>query len=242
MSGRADELAGNLARVRTRIEAAAAAAHRDPAGIRLLVVTKNFPAADVALLADLGLADFAENRDQEAAAKTDEYAALRPDHPVRWTMVGRLQTNKARSVARWADEVQSVDSARLADVLRHAVAGSLDRGNRAGPLDVLVQASIDGDPARGGCPLPDLPALSDHIAGLDTLRLRGVMAVAPLEMPPDRAFDRLRPVAEQIRAAHPGATCLSAGMSGDLEEAIAYGSTCVRVGTAVLGSRRLTSP
>lgn len=240
--GRAAELAENLAAVRDRITRAATAAGRDPAEIRLLVVTKNFPATDVAHLADLGMRDFGENRDAEAAAKTAEYATLRPDHPVRWTMVGRLQRNKARSVAGWAHEVQSVDSPRLADALRHAVRVSLDRGIRTDDLDVLIQASIDGDPERGGCPLDKLSALSDHIVGLDTLRLRGVMAVAPLGMPPDRAFDRLRPVAEQIRAAHPTATCLSAGMSGDLAAAIAYGSTCVRVGTAVLGSRRLTSP
>ena len=239
---RSAELAENRAAVRARIARAATAAGRDAAEVQLLVVTKNFPASDVALLADLGVTDFAENRDAEAAAKTTEFAKLRPDHPVRWTMVGRLQRNKARSVSEWAREVQSVDSARLADALRHAVQVSLDRGIRGTPLDVLIQASIDGDPERGGCPLDDLPALSDHIAGLDTLRLRGVMAVAPLGVPPDRAFDRLRPAAEQLRTAHPDALCLSAGMSGDLEEAIAYGSTCVRVGTAVLGSRRLTSP
>jgi len=239
---RAAELAVNVANVRDRIAGAARTAGRDPAEVRLLVVTKNFPATDVALLADLGLTDFAENRDAEAAAKTAEFAALRPALRIRWSMVGRLQRNKARSVAEWADEVQSVDSTRLADALRHAVRTSLDRGIRGDRLDVLVQASIDGDPDRGGCPLDDLSALSDHIASLDTLRLRGVMAVAPLGMPPERAFDRLLPAAEQLRTAHPEATVLSAGMSGDLEQAIAYGSTCVRVGTAVLGGRRLTSP
>jgi hypothetical protein len=239
---RAAELAGNLATVRDRITTAANGAGRDPAGIRLLVVTKNFPATDVALLADLGQSDFGENRDADAAAKTREFGAIRPNSHVRWTMVGRLQRNKTRSVAGWADEVQSVDSARLADALRHAVQESLDRGNRGDRLDVLIQASIDGDPERGGCPLGELLELSDHIVSLDALRLLGVMAVAPLGMPPERAFDRLRPAAEQLRSAHPDATCLSTGMSGDLEEAIAYGSTCVRVGTAVLGRRRLTSP
>lgn len=242
MTDRKSELAHNLTTVRDRIAQAATAAHRDPAEIRLLVVTKNFPATDVALLADLGQTDVGENRDAEAAAKADELTRLRPTNPVRWTMVGRLQRNKARSVAEWAAEVQSVDSTRLADALRHAVEVSLDRGIRNTALDVYVQASIDDDPDRGGCPIDDLPALCDHIASLDTLRLRGVMAVAPLGMPPERAFDRLRPAAEQLRAAHPEATGLSAGMSGDLEQAIAYGSTCVRVGTAVLGSRRLTSP
>lgn len=242
MTDRRTELADNLITVRNRIAQAAKAADRDPAEIRLLVVTKNFPASDVALLADLGQTDVAENRDGEAAAKADELIRLRPDDRIRWTMVGRLQRNKARSVAAWAAEVQSVDSTRLADALRHAVEISLDRGIRAAALDVYVQASIDGDPDRGGCPIDDLPALCDHIAGLDTLRLRGVMAVAPLGMPPEWAFDRLRPAAEQLRTAHPEANGLSAGMSGDLEQAISYGSTCVRVGTAVLGRRRLTSP
>jgi hypothetical protein len=235
-------LAENLAEVRARIARACAAAGRDPADVRLLAVTKTFPAEDVALLADLGLTDFAENRDAEAAGKAVEFAVLRPAHPVRWSMVGRLQRNKARSVAGWAAEVQSVDSTRLADALQQAVRTSLDRGIRDAPLDVLVQASIDGDIDRGGCRLADLPGLSDHIAGLDALRLRGVMAVAPLGMPPERAFDRLVPAAERLRAVYPSATCLSAGMSGDLDEAITYGSTCVRVGTALLGGRRLASP
>lgn len=242
MTDRIGELAANLAATRERIASACAAAGRDPGGVRLLAVTKTFPAADVALLVDLGLTDFAENRDQEAAPKVAELANLRPGARVHWSMVGRLQRNKARSVAGWADEVQSVDSVRLADALHAAAASSLDRGNRSAPLDVLVQASVDDDPERGGCPLADLPALSDHIAGLQALRLRGVMAVAPLGMAPDQAFDRLAAAAGQVRAAHPGATGLSAGMSGDLEQAITYGSTCVRVGTALLGGRRLASP
>jgi pyridoxal phosphate enzyme (YggS family) len=203
---RQDELAANLAATRDRIDRACAAAGRTPNEVRLLAVTKTFPATDVALLAELGLADFAENRDQEAAPKAAELARLRPGAPVRWTMVGRLQRNKARSVVEWADEVQSVDSGRLADALQHAALASLDRGNRAAPLDVLVQASIDGDPARGGCPLADLPELSDHIAELEALRLRGVMAVAPLGMPPEHAFDRLAAVAEVVRTNHPSAT------------------------------------
>jgi len=241
MTDRATELAENLAATRDRIERACQAAHRDPHDVRLLAVTKNFPATDVALLADLKLTDFAENRDGEAAAKVAEFATLRTT-PVTWSMVGRLQRNKARSVAGWADEVQSVDSVRLADALQHAVRTSLDRGIRSTNLDVLIQASIDGDTDRGGCPLPDLIALSDHIAGLDTLRLRGVMAVAPLGMPPEDAFDQLATAADRLRTAHPTATSLSAGMSGDLETAIARGSTCVRVGTGLLGVRRLASP
>jgi PLP dependent protein len=242
VSARSAELAENLAELRERIDRACAAAGRDPAGVRLLAVTKTFPAADVALLVDLGLTDFGENRDVEAAGKVAELAELRPASPVRWSMVGRLQRNKARSVTGWADEVQSVDSRRLADALHAAMRVTLDRGNRTAPLEVLVQASIDGDPERGGCPLGDLPGLSDHIAGCDTLRLRGVMAVAPLGMPPEQAFAQLAGAVDAVRSAHPEADVLSAGMSGDIEPAITYGSTCVRVGTGLLGGRRLASP
>ncbi|GLY69413.1 YggS family pyridoxal phosphate-dependent enzyme [Amycolatopsis taiwanensis] len=231
------ELAAALADLQARISRACTAAGRAREEVRLLAVTKTFPATDAALLADLGLGDFAENRDQEAAPKAAEFAGLRPAAAVRWHMVGRLQRNKARSVTRWAGEVQSVDSARLADALDRAA-----RAEGVAPLDVLVQASIDGDPARGGCPLPDLEALADHIAGTEGLRLRGLMAVAPLGADPDAAFERLARAGEALRRHHPEATELSAGMSGDLEQAIVHGSTCVRVGTALLGGRGLASP
>jgi PLP dependent protein len=239
---RRDELAEALEVVRRRIDAACAAAGRDPGEVRLLAVTKTFPAADVALLTDLGLTDFGENRDQEARRKADELAALRPAAPVRWHMVGRLQRNKARSVTRWASEVQSVDSPRLADALARAVASARGSGERSGPLGVLVQASLDADPGRGGCPLPDLPALADAVAGSADLALRGVMLVAPMGVDPDHVFDVLSGAWQRIRRDHPEATELSAGMSGDMEAAIRHGSTCVRVGTALLGGRRLASP
>jgi uncharacterized pyridoxal phosphate-containing UPF0001 family protein len=160
-------------------------------------------------------------------------------------MVGRLQRNKARSVAGWAHEVQSVDSSRLADALDVAVRAAVEHGTRpdlVDGLDVLIQASIDDDPARGGYPLSDLARLGDHVAHTGNLRLRGVMAVAPLGMPPGQAFAALARAADRLRADHPAADQVSAGMSGDLAEAIACGSTCVRVGTALLGGRTLASP
>ncbi|SHF33515.1 YggS family pyridoxal phosphate-dependent enzyme [Streptoalloteichus hindustanus] len=239
---RTAELAAALAALRERIAAACAAAGRDPDGVRLLPVTKTFPAEDVARLVDLGQAEFGENKEQEAGPKAAELARLRPGAPARWHMVGRLQRNKARAVVRWAGVVQSVDSPRLADALVRAVAAAREAGERSEPLDVLVQASIDGDPARGGCPLPDLPALADKIAQSGELTLRGVMAVAPREMTPDAAFSALATAADRLRNDHPSAVELSAGMSGDLEQAIAHGSTWVRVGTALLGGRRLASP
>jgi len=239
--GRRDELAAALARVRGRIAAACAAVGRDPAQVRLLPVTKTFPARDVALLADLGLLDAAEARDSEAVAKMAEVVALRPAVGVRWHMVGRLQRNKSRSVARWAVQVQSVDSARLVEALDRAARAAGEAGQRHGALGVLVQASLDGDPARGGCPLPRLEALADRVAAASQLRLEGVMGLAPLGADPEAAFAQLGAAAQRLRRSHPGAVEFSAGMSGDLEQAITHGSTCVRVGTALLGDRPLTS-
>lgn len=195
----------------------------------------------MALLADLGVLDAAEARDSEAVAKVAEVLSLRPAARVRWHMVGRLQRNKCRSVARWAVQVQSVDSARLVDALDRAVHAARQAGQRHATLGVLVQASVDGDPARGGCPLPHLQALADRVAAASQLRLQGVMGLAPLGVAPGAAFAQLSAAAHELRCSHPGAVELSAGMSGDLEQAIAHGSTCVRVGTALLGGRPLTS-
>lgn len=236
------ELAAALAELTGRIERAAAAAGRKPDEIRLVAVTKTFPAGDAALLTDLGVTDLGENRDQEAAPKAVRLGELRPAARPRWHMLGRLQRNKIRSVLRWADMVQSVDSQRLADGLHAAAGAAIDDGRRDAPLDVLLQVSLDADPARGGCPLAELPALADHVAGRSGLRLRGLMAVAPLDVEPDRAFAALQKVAATVRHDHPMVIELSAGMTGDLEAAIRHGSTCVRVGTALLGGRPLTSP
>jgi pyridoxal phosphate enzyme (YggS family) len=236
------ELAESLAAVEARIAAACQAAGRPRDAVRLLAVTKTFPALDAAILADLGVRDVAENRDQEAGEKVDEVARLRPEAALRWHMVGRLQRNKARSVARWAAEIQSVDSERLAGALDKGAHAALGEGEREGPLDVLIQVSLDGDPARGGCPLDGVASLADHVAGSGDLRLRGLMAVAPLGVDLDGAFGRLARAGESLRADHPKAVELSAGMSNDLEEAIGHGSTCVRVGTALLGGRGLASP
>ncbi|MFI5832896.1 YggS family pyridoxal phosphate-dependent enzyme [Micromonospora sp. NPDC051300] len=230
------EIAAGLARVRTRVADACAAAGRDAGEVTVVAVTKTYPAADVVALAGLGVTDMGENRDQEAAPKAAEVAGA--GVAPRWHFIGRLQRNKARSVVRYADVVQSVDSVRLAAALDAAASEVRDR-----PLDVLVQVSIDGDPARGGA----LPGVADPERGLDPvaaavagaagLRLAGLMAVAPLGWEPDRAFARLAEVAARLRADHPGATAVSAGMSGDLESAINHGATHVRVGSALLGMR-----
>ncbi len=238
---RRDELTVALARVRARIRAACTAAGRDPAEVRLLAVTKTFPARDVAVLADLGLLDVAEARNQEALPKVAEIRVLRPAAALRWHMVGRLQRNKARSVAGWAVQVQSVDSLRLVDALDRAAGAAQQAGERDGPLGVLVQVSLDGDVSRGGVPLAEIGALADRVAAAPGLRLDGMMAVAPLGADPAAAFADLAAAAQRLRRQHPGAVELSAGMSTDLEHAVAHGSTCVRVGTALLGGRRITS-
>ncbi|MCP3797752.1 YggS family pyridoxal phosphate-dependent enzyme [Allokutzneria sp. A3M-2-11 16] len=231
------ELAEALAGLRARIDAACAAAGRRPGEVRLLPVTKTFPAADIALLTELGMTEFGENRDQEARAKAEELRELAP----RLHMIGNVQRNKARSVTRWASVVQTVDSPRLADAFAKAVAAAREAGERDGPLEVLIQASIDGDPARGGSPLPELPALADHVARSEQLQLRGVMTVAPRFWEPERAFAALAESVAKVLLDHPNAVEVSAGMSQDLEAAIAHGSTSVRVGTSLLGGRRLAS-
>lgn len=236
------ELERRLAAVRARIAAACAAAGRDPGSVDLLAVTKTVPAADVAILLDLGLTSFGENRAQEAARKVADVAALRPAARPRWHVVGGLQRNKARLVAPWAARVESVDSVRLAEALDAAVGRAVDEGRRAGPLSVLVQLSVDGDPRRGGVPVDGLAALADHVADRPWLRLDGLMAVAPLGADLDAAFAAVAAAAQRLRHAHPRATVLSAGMSGDLEVAIRHGSQVVRVGTALVGERPIASP
>jgi hypothetical protein len=229
------ELAARLARVRARIADACRAVGRDPAEVTLVAVTKTYPADDVLRLAELGVRDIGENRDQEAAPKAAAVAASGVD--VRWHFVGQLQRNKCRSVARYAYAVHSVDRLPLVDALARASDAALDAGHRRAPVEVLLQLSLDGDPSRGGARREELGALADAVAAQPALRLAGLMAVAPLDWAPERAFALLADAAAEIRAAHPEATALSAGMSGDLEAAVAHGATHVRIGSALLGNR-----
>jgi PLP dependent protein len=229
-AGRRNELAARLHDVRARISAACAAVGRSPGEVTLIAVTKTYPVSDIRLLSELGVADIGENRDQEAAPKAAECAAI--GLRLTWHFVGQLQTNKARSVAAYADVVHSVDRLRLATAL-----GS--RARAAGrTITCLVQVSIDGDPDRGGAFGDQISQVADALGAEDSLTLGGVMAVAPQGMPPGMAFGKLREVAEVMRARHPGAVMISAGMSADLEAAIGAGATHLRIGTALLGGRR----
>jgi hypothetical protein len=234
-AARAAELSANLAALRARIDAACAAADRPADGVTLVAVTKFFPASDVVALSRLGVSDVGENRDQEAAPKAARVAALGVS--MTWHFVGQLQANKAASVVSYADVVHSVDRPGLVSALsRRAVAAGRDEPGRA--LRCLIQVSLDGAAGRGGAQPADVPALADAIASAGGLALDGVMAVAPLGAAPRPAFARLADIADMLRAAHPGARAISAGMSSDLEDAIAEGATLVRIGTALLGGRR----
>ena len=227
LPARREQLERNIADVRGRIAAACRSAGRDPGEVHLVAVTKTFPASDVRLLADLGVRDIGENRDQEAREKVAACADL----DLTWHFVGQLQTNKARSVAEYASVVHSVDRRSLVRALGRA------RADAAEPLRCLVQVSLDDRPGRGGAVPDDVPDLAAAIADTDGLVLGGVMAVAPLDAAPEPAFERLAAVAAEVRSRHADATWISAGMSDDLEAAVGIGATHVRIGRGLLGVR-----
>ncbi|MFY2858452.1 YggS family pyridoxal phosphate-dependent enzyme [Mycobacterium sp. THU-M104] len=245
------DLTHALAALRSRLAAAADAAGRNIADIELLPITKFFPATDVAILARLGCRAVGESREQEASAKVAELARLAVVSPrtvlppINWHMVGQIQRNKARSVAQWAHTAHSIDSARLVTALDRAVTRALADGGRQQPLRVYVQVSLDGDVSRGGVDIGTPGAVDElcaQVAGAESLELVGLMAVPPLTWEPEVAFDRLQAQHRQVLQSHPEAVGLSAGMSADFEIAVKHGSTCVRVGTALLGPRPLPSP
>jgi pyridoxal phosphate enzyme (YggS family) len=235
MTDRKHELAGNLAKVEERIVAACAAAGRKREEVTLIVVTKTYPASDVRILSELGVRHVAENRDQDAAPKAAESADL----PLTWHFVGQLQTNKVRSVLGYADVVQSVDRARLVGAL------SKEAVRRERELGCLIQVALDADEGgrgqRGGVGPDGIEELGEIVSRSEGLRLDGLMTVAPLTGPyagrEQAAFERLMDLSTALRRSHPAANMVSAGMSADLEEAVAAGATHVRVGTAVLGVR-----
>ncbi|MDR6439127.1 pyridoxal phosphate enzyme (YggS family) [Paenarthrobacter nicotinovorans] len=230
---RTAELSGRLGVVRRRIDAAVAAAGRtDPP--QLIVVTKFHPAEDVRRLSGLGITDVGENRDQEAAAKS---AGL-PDVDVRWHFIGQLQSNKAKSVVRYAASVQSVDRLQLVDALAKAMGREQESSGR-GDLECYIQVGLDddADAHRGGANPSEVAALADRIASASGLHLSGLMAVAPLGADPEAAFEKLAGISQALRAVHPAATSISAGMSQDLEAAVKFGATHLRIGSDILGSR-----
>jgi pyridoxal phosphate enzyme (YggS family) len=233
-AARMAELAQGLAAVQRRIESAVEASGRRGQPPTLIVVTKFHPAADIRRLAALGVHDVGENRDQEASSKAAELAGL----GLNWHFVGQLQSKKAKSVAKYAHAIHSVDRLALVDGLERAIVAEQERTGR-GALECFIQVSLDDDAGahRGGAAPAEVPFLAERLAAAVGLELAGVMAVAPLGASPEAAFEKLAAISATLVTEHPHATAISAGMSQDLEAAIRFGATHLRIGSDILGTR-----
>jgi len=225
MTQRAIEIGRNLDSIRSRIESAALAADRNPDSITLIAVTKTFPVSDIKVLYELGIRNFAENRDQEGSVKAPEL----PEDSI-WHFQGQIQSNKLRSIADWADVIHSIDE------IRHAIKLS----NLVQRRRIFVQVSLDESSEkinRGGVEPANLASFLAEILALENLDLLGLMAVAPLDEEPAKAFARLNGFSNSVSTTYPESSAISAGMSGDFEAAIALGATHIRIGSQILGVR-----
>mgnify|MGYP000728149852 FL=1 len=222
MSSRAAEISANLQAITARIVSAAESAGRDPEEITLIAVTKTFPVSDVKILYELGVRDFGENRDQEGSVKFSELPG-----DSNWHFQGQIQSNKLKSIAAWADVIHSIDDISHARKLSSLV----------GAKDIFVQVSLDGLPGRGGVNPEQLLDFLAEVTALANLKVRGLMAVAPLDEPPLEAFKRLKALSETVIKTHPNTWEISAGMSNDFEAAISQGATHIRIGSQILGVR-----
>ena len=218
---RRSEIAGNLEAVREQISLAADRAGRSANEITLIAVTKTFPASDVEILKDLGVTNFGENRDSDAAPKAAGISGI-------WHFQGQIQSNKLKSITSWANVLHSLDQIRHFEVIEKIAPH---------PLDIFCQVSLDGSEGRGGVSENELFELAQAIEKSETHRLLGLMAVAPLGADPADAFSKLSVIHKAFMADFPKANKLSAGMSGDFKEAIAHGATHIRIGSQILGSR-----
>lgn len=224
-------LAERLTDAKQRISAAASGCGRQADDINLIVVTKNHPTQLVFDLLDLGVRDFGENRDQEAAPKAAEVrASSNVEH--RWHFIGQLQSNKVKSVVNYASSVHSLDRQSLLDSLGKATV------ERVSPLDVFIQLNLTDDEGRGGIQPSNLLAFAENVLMHPGLNLVGVMGVAALDNNLDRDFGAIRSASESLKTLKPDATLISAGMSEDFETAIAYGATHLRIGSAITGKRQ----
>jgi hypothetical protein len=220
MSDRKAEIARNLQEVKERIAVAAKSVNRSPAEIHLVVVTKTFPISDIEILRELGESNFGENRDQEAGPKAQLISAT-------WHFQGQIQSNKIKSICEWVDVVHSISSEK--EILRFAQSPRKH--------EVFLQVSLDGQEGRGGASPSELALLAELVNESNNLELMGLMAVAPLGIEPEIAFTDLAHIYQGFRSHFPNSKFLSAGMSGDFEEAIKHGATHVRIGSSILGSR-----
>ena len=231
-----DQLHDRSKQLRNKLEAAHERIRNASDGrvVELLVVSKTYPATDVKILSQLGQVRFGENRDQEAREKVLECT----DFPLlKWHMIGQLQSNKFKSIARWADMVETLDRVDHIQALDKAAS----MANRT--LGVLIQFNLDpaDSPSRGGAHVSQIPEFLQEFDQAPHLLLRGVMGIAPhpsTGMPAGGAFEKLASTSQMIRETHPDAEMISAGMSEDLESAISAGATQVRLGSAILGQRQ----
>ena len=217
------DLSERLTTVREVVSDAALQAGRDPGAITTVVVTKFHPVSLIRELAALGVRDVGENRHQDAEPKAAELADL----PLTWHFVGQLQSKKARQVRAYARVIHSIDRPSLVTALASTDAD----------LDCFIQVNLTGDPERGGVAADQLDALVATVLATSGLRLLGLMAVAPLNEEPRRAFAGVRELSERVRTMAPDADKLSMGMSSDFREAILEGATHLRIGTAITGKR-----
>jgi pyridoxal phosphate enzyme (YggS family) len=209
---RREELAERLGQVQSKISRS---------DVTLIVVTKTYPVTDVEILHELGIRDFGENRSEEGFEKSALVDAT-------WHFQGGIQSRKLRDIVSWADVIHSLDNAGHISKLTSAAEK---------PIDVFLQLSLDGDPSRGGAIESDLPALADQVMAATNLNLLGLMCVPPVAALPQNAFTEISTIHRRFIGQYPGATSLSAGMSGDFEIAMDCGATHIRVGSSILGSR-----
>ena len=222
---RKDQILSNLELVKEKISSAAQAAGRSPSEITLIAVTKTFPVSDLEILYELGVRNFGENRDQEAAPKV---GALPAD--ITWHFQGGIQSNKLKSISNWASVIHSVDKFKYAQMISQFSVGKTKEIFIQVSLDTLTQSREGVDPA-------DLTQLAEQIMSLPNLEVKGLMAVAPLDQPTEQAFVRLQQIQQKFIQLYPAASSLSSGMSGDYELAISLGATHVRIGSSILGNR-----
>jgi pyridoxal phosphate enzyme (YggS family) len=222
---RKDQILSNLESVKEKISAAAQEAGRAPSEITLIAVTKTFPVSDLEILHELGVRNFGENRDQEAAPKVGVLPA-----DITWHFQGGIQSNKLKSISNWASVIHSVDKFKYAQMISQFSVGKTK--------EIFIQVSLDTLPqSREGVDPADLMQLAEQIMSLPNLEVKGLMAVAPLDQPTEQAFVRLQQIQQKFIQLYPAASSLSSGMSGDYELAISLGATHVRIGSSILGNR-----
>lgn len=224
MNIRADEITNGLAQVKERISQAASKAERFLDEITLIAVTKTYPVSDVAILHNLGISNFGENRSDEGAEKSAQVSGI-------WHFQGQVQSRKLREIAGWASYIHSIDSAEHAEKLSR-ICVEMEKD-----ISIFLQLSLDGAPDRGGVTAAEISALAEQVSQLPNIKLVGLMCVPPVSYEHERAFSEISDIHRGFKGAFPEAKLLSAGMSSDFDVAIAHGATHLRVGSQILGSR-----